>query len=195
MKNECIPLSEVPRDIQDRYSSEYLLRNRIIDFSFLAAIKDYSTGTPLTSPEVQELFTEMRMLREARRISATFSASGTTTMRLRQLASKYGISYSTFARRRQQYMNNTSLSRALMHDSTSEDTVDRYRKCCFYCRDLIIFQHEMPGKISGAKIFRDIRDSSHSPVKSVHIIRISRMVLTKRATASQLRHVPETVST
>ena len=128
IENECIPLSEIPRDIQDRYSSEYLFRDRIIDFSFLAAIKNYSTGAPLNSPEVQELFTEMRMLREARRISAAFSASGTTTMRLRQLASKYGISYSTFSRRRQQYMNNTSLSRALMHESTSEDTVDRYRK-------------------------------------------------------------------
>lgn len=165
IENECIPLSEVPRDIQDRYSSEYLFRDRIIDFSFLAAIKNYSTRAPLNSQEVQELFTEMRMLREARRISAAFSASGTTTMRLRQLASKYGISYSTFARRRQQYMNNTSLSRALMHESTSEDTVDRYRKCCFYCRDLIIFQHEMPGKISGAKIFRDIRDSKPFPCK------------------------------
>ena len=73
IENECIPLSEVPRDIQDRYSSEYLFRDRIIDFSFLAAIKNYSTGAPLNSPEVQELFTEIRMLREARRISAACS--------------------------------------------------------------------------------------------------------------------------
>ena len=38
-------------------------------------------------------------------------------------------------------------------------------KCCFYCRDLIIFQHELPGKISGAKIFRDISDSKPFPCK------------------------------
>lgn len=165
LENECVPLSEIPRDVQERYLSEYLLRDRLIDFSFLSAIKDYSTGIPLTSPEVQELFTEMSMLRKAHSISAAFSAVGTTTTRLRQLAAEHGISYSTFARRRQQYMNNTSLNRALLHESTSEDTVDRYRTCCFYCRDLIIFQHELPGKISGAKIFRDIRDAKPFPCK------------------------------
>ena len=165
IENESVPLSEVPRDIQERYASDYLFRDRQIDFSFLASIRDYSKGKPLVSPEVKELFAEMRMLREARKISAAFSAAGTTTMRLRQLASKYGISYSTFARRRRQYMNNTSLNRALMHESASEDTFDRYRKCCFYCRDLIIFQHELPGKISGAKIYRDIKDSKPFPCK------------------------------
>lgn len=163
--HECVPLSEIPKEIQDKYLSEYLLRNRLIDFSFLSAIRNYSDGKPLASPEVQELFSEMRMLREARWISAAFSAAGTTTIRIRELAASHGISYSTFARRRKVYMNNTSLSRALMHESTTEDTVDRYRKCCFYCRDLIIFQHELPGKISGAKIFRDIHKSAPFPCK------------------------------
>lgn len=60
-------------------------------------------------------------------------------------------------------MNTTSLRRALMHDSCSEDTEDRYRSCCFYCRDLIIFLHEKPGKISAAKIFRDIKKSPPFP--------------------------------
>lgn len=163
--HECVPLSEIPKEIQDKYLSEYLLRNRLIDFSFLSAIRNYSDGKPLASPEVQELFSEMRMLREARWISAAFSAAGTTTIRIRELAASHGISYSTFARRRKAYMNNTSLSRALMHESTTEDTVDRYRKCCFYCRDLIIFQHELPGKISGAKIYRDIHKSAPFPCK------------------------------
>lgn len=119
--NECVPLSEIPKEIQDRYVSEYLLRDRLIDVSFLAAIKDYSAGNPLTSPEVQELFTEMRMIREARKISAAYSTAGTITVRLRQLVADYRISYSTFARRRQQYMHNTSLSRALFHESIEED--------------------------------------------------------------------------
>ena len=159
IENECIPLSEVPPDIQNRYVNEYLLRDKIIDFSFLSAIKDYDCAKPLQSTEVKELFTEMQMLREAHKISNTYSAVGTKTIHLRQLAEKYKVSYSTLARRSQKYMNNTSLSRALLHDGASEDTIDRYRKCCYLCRDLIISKHELSGKISGAKIFRDIRDS------------------------------------
>lgn len=60
-------------------------------------------------------------------------------------------------------MNNTSLSRALMHTTDKKDTRDRYRTVCFYCRDLIIFLHEKTGRISSAKIFRDINKAA--PVK------------------------------
>ena len=163
IRDECVPLSEIPSDIQERYLSEYLLRDRLIDFSFLDSLKDYSRDPPLKSPEIQELFREMRMIREGVMITKAFSGCGTSTARLRDLSERYGISYSTFARRRQKYMNNTSLTRALMHDNNSEDTHDRYRTCCFYCRDLIIFKHELPGKISAAKIFRNIRDSEPFP--------------------------------
>lgn len=166
IENECIPLSEIPVNIQNLYLSEYLLRDQLIDFSFISAIKDYNGDTtPIQRPEVQELFTEMKMLREGLKISKAYSGSGTVTPRLRQLAAEYGISYSTFARRRKIYMNNTSLNRALMRESTTEDTNDRYRTCCFYCRDLIIFKHEQTGKISSAKIFRDLKDSKPFPCK------------------------------
>ena len=60
-------------------------------------------------------------------------------------------------------MNNSSLNRVLSHNGITEDTEDRYRKCCLYCRDLVIYMHEMPGKISAAKIFRDIRKSKPFP--------------------------------
>lgn len=63
-------------------------------------------------------------------------------------------------------MNSTPLYRALSHSASAEDTTDRYRTCCLYCRDLIIFLHEKPGKISAAKIFRDIRDSKPFPCKT-----------------------------
>ena len=63
-------------------------------------------------------------------------------------------------------MNITPLYRALSHSASAEDTKDRYRTCCLYCRDLIIFLHEKPGKISAAKIFRDIRDSKPFPCKT-----------------------------
>lgn len=158
IQDECVPLMEIPRYLQDIYVKEYLLRDRIIDFSFLDAIRDYSTK-PLYSSDVQSLFREMEMMRKAFEISQAFAASGTVTVQLRELAAAYHISYSTLARRRSIYMNSTPLFRALSHSASSEDTRDRYRTCCLYCRDLIIFLHEKPGKISAAKIFRDIRDS------------------------------------
>ena len=165
IQDDCVPLNDIPRSIQDIYVSEYLLRDRVIDFSFLDAVRDYSTK-PLFSPDVQSLFREMQMMRRAYTISQAFASSGTVTAHLRELASEYHISYSTLARRRALYMNSTPLYRALSHSASTEDTKDRYRTCCLYCRDLIIFLHEKPGKISAAKIFRDIRDSKPFPCKT-----------------------------
>ena len=165
IQDDCVPLNDIPKNIQDIYVSEYLLRDRLIDFSFLDAIRDYS-AKPLCSSDVQSLFREMEMMRKAYIISQAFASSGTVTAHLRELASEYHISYSTLARRRALYMNSTPLYRALSHSASAEDTKDRYRTCCLYCRDLIIFLHEKPGKISAAKIFRDIRDSKPFPCKT-----------------------------
>lgn len=163
IENECIPLSEIPVDIQSRYLSEYLLRDKLIDFSFLDSIKDYDSERPLYSSDVQKLFIEMKMLREGLHISRSYPDSA--TIHLQQLVKRYGISYSTFSRKRNIYMNNSSLYRALIHDSTSEDTNDRYKTCCFYCRDLIIYLHEKTGKLSSAKIYRDIKNAKPFPCK------------------------------
>lgn len=43
IQDDCVPLMNIPKNIQNIYVSEYLLRDRIIDFSFLDAVKDYST--------------------------------------------------------------------------------------------------------------------------------------------------------
>lgn len=163
IQDECIPLREIPLQLQRIYAEEYLFYDRLIDFPFLDAIKDYSLSPPLLDPAIQELFSEMQMMREVYRISLAYASSGTVTKRLRKLAAQYNISYSTLARRRSLYMNSTPLYRALTNLSTAEDTKDRYRTCCFYCRDLIIYLHEQPGKISAAKIFRDIRDAKPFP--------------------------------
>ena len=129
IQDECVPLIEIPRYLQDIYVKEYLLRDRIIDFSFLDAITDYSTK-PLYSADVQSLFREMGMMREAYEISQAFSASGTVTVQLRELAAAYHISYSTLARRRSIYMNSTPLFRALSHSASSEDTRGSRCICC-----------------------------------------------------------------
>ena len=44
IQDDCVPLNDIPKNIQDIYVSEYLLRDRVIDFSFLDAVRDYSTG-------------------------------------------------------------------------------------------------------------------------------------------------------
>ena len=121
IQDDCVPLNDIPRSIQDIYVSEYLLRDRVIDFSFLDAVRDYSTK-PLFSPDVQSLFREMQMMRRAYTISQAFASSGTVTAHLRELASEYHISYSTLARRRALYMNSTPLYRALSHSASAEDT-------------------------------------------------------------------------
>lgn len=163
IQDECVPLSEIPIKYRYIYAYEYLLRDRVIDFPFLNAIRNYEEGAQYNNPDIQQLFNEMKMLREGLSISKQYASSGSSTERLKKLASQYGISYSTFARKRRSYMNSTALSRALMHDISNEDTVDRYRTCCFYCRDLIIFLHEKPGRISAAKIYRDIKKMTPFP--------------------------------
>ena len=92
IQDDCVPLNDIPRSIQDIYVSEYLLRDRVIDFSFLDAVRNYSTK-PLFSPDVQSLFREMQMMRRAYTISQAFASSGTVTAHLRELASEYHISY------------------------------------------------------------------------------------------------------
>ena len=133
IQDECIPLIEIPLNLQNIYVKDYLLRDRMIDFSFLDAIKDYSFSTPLKNPDVQSLFREMEMMRKAFEITRTFSASGNVTEHLRELASEYHISYSTLARRRSLYMNSTPLYRALSHSASTEDTRDARPFSCKKC--------------------------------------------------------------
>ncbi|MBR1479000.1 MAG: hypothetical protein IJ608_13735 [Lachnospiraceae bacterium] len=171
IRDGCIPLAEVPLLFRELYASEYLFRGRMIDFPFIDAVNTSQLPAGrkpfhvclFEAPEVKELLSEMEMLRMGVRLSDAHASDGLATKALTELAGSYGYSYSTYMRRRKIYMNNTSLSLALMHASGKEDTRDRYRTACFYCRDLIIFLHEKPGKISSAKIFRDINKAV--PVK------------------------------
>lgn len=164
-ENDLIPLECIPDDLQEKYVNDYLLHGRIIDFAFINACKDDAVS-PLESRETKELFAEMKLMRKAYEISL----SDHITEKLNALAKENSISYRTLMRKRKVYMNNSSLANALKHGSDSslhildeEDMKDRYRTCCYYCRDLIIYLHEQPGKISSAKIYRDLRDAKPFP--------------------------------
>lgn len=160
----CIPLKEIPEKYIDIYVNEILLKDSIIDFPFINAIKNYDDNNNLlNSFEVKELLKEMEMIRKGIDIKKTYGYNYNSLNKIKELAKEYGISYSTYSRRRKIYMNNTSLSRVIKHGEITEDMSDRYRTCCRYCRDLIIYLHELPGRISASKIFRDIKKSRSFP--------------------------------
>ena len=166
IRDECIPLEEIPIDEQETYVNEYLLRGSIIDFPFLEKIHDYSLSKPLYSPEVQYEFKKMEIVRQANQICNSYASTGTSTIHLRELAKENNISFSTLARWRKKIMSDKSLVLLANHILTKEDTEDKYRTCCFYCRDLIIVMKSAPGKISGSKIFRDIKARKPFPCSS-----------------------------
>ena len=156
IQDECIPLRDIPVCEQEIFVKEYLFRDRYVDYSLLDFVKNFDDISPLYSPEVQFQIRKMDIVRTANMISKSFSATGTSTEQLRKLAQDNNISYSTLARWRKKCMKDKSLSLLSDHVLNQEDIVDRYRTCCYYCRDLITVMKCKPGKISGAKIFRDI---------------------------------------
>lgn len=153
-ENNCVPLFCIEQEYQDTYVQEYLYRDKIIDFPFLAVVN--KKEVPLHAKNVQHLFNEMTMMRQGEEIHNMYHSNGTVTKQLKKFCKKNGISYSTYCRRRKQYMHANALTKVLNHGLHTEETKDSYRTCCMYCRDLIIFLHEKPGKISASKIHRDI---------------------------------------
>ena len=107
--NNSIPLEEIAPIYQEQYVNEILLKDNLIDFSFLNAIKDYDEIIPLYSKEVQELFKEMEMIRKGIKIKKAYGYSYDSVSKLKELAKEYGISYSTYARRKKIYMNNKEI--------------------------------------------------------------------------------------
>lgn len=164
IEDNCVPLACVEQEVQDTFVQEYLYRDTIIDFPFLACLKQ--DCVPIQSKEVQQIFTDTKLIKEALLIQHIYSANSTVTKQLLELCKQYSISYSTLARRRKQFMHSTPLTRILQHNATTTAEADTYRTCCLYCKDLIIFLHEKPGKISASKIFRDITKMKPFPCSS-----------------------------
>lgn len=60
-------------------------------------------------------------------------------------------------------MKHTSLMNLLSDPNKGEDTTDRYRNCCFYCRDYIIAQHESAGRPTDNSILRETKKLASFP--------------------------------
>jgi len=155
--NDCVPLTEIPIVQQEAYIKEYLLRDRYLDIDLMQCA-DPTAELPLYSAGVKAFFQRTSIVRTALSIQADYAADRSVTARLTDYALSNGMSYRTLMRERRRFMNHSSLMNLLSDPNKSEDTVDRYRKCCFYCRDYIIMRHESAGRPSDNTIFRETKN-------------------------------------
>ena len=157
LENDCIPLTEIPFTQQEAYVKEYLLRDRYVDVDLMQEATPHDEITYL-SVGVQAFFKRTKLVRDTISIQKAYAADRTVTSHLTNLATSYGITYRTLMRERSRFMSHTSLMNLLSDPYKGEDTVDRYRKCCFYCRDYIIARHESAGRPSDNSVFRETKN-------------------------------------
>lgn len=157
LENDCIPLTEIPFIQQEAYVKEYLLRDRYVDVDLMQEATP-DDEIPYLSVGVQAFFKRTKLVRDTISIQKAYAADRTVTSHLTNLATSYGITYRTLMRERSRFMSHTSLMNLLSDPYKGEDTVDRYRKCCFYCRDYIIARHESAGRPSDNSVFRETKN-------------------------------------
>ena len=155
LSDDCIPLAEIPFHQQEVYIKEYLLRDRYVDIDLIQCA---DSDPPYLSEGVRAFFLRTELVRETLRIQHTYAADRTVTARLIKLAAAQGISYRTLMRERNRFMKHTSLMNLLSDPNKGEDVIDRYRTCCFYCRDYIIARHESAGRPKDNTILRETQN-------------------------------------
>lgn len=152
--NDCVPIKEIPHTQQEQYIKEYLLRDRYVDIDLLQCAGS-DTLAPLQAQGVKDFFKRTSLVRAILAMQKAYRADRTVTARITALAKQNTTTYRTLMRERSRFMSHTSLMNLLSDPNKGEDTVDRYRKCCFYCRDYIIARHESAGRPSDNSIFRE----------------------------------------
>lgn len=162
LQNDCIPLTEVPFVQQEAYIKEYLLRDCYVDIDLIQCA-DSEAEFPYLASGTKAFFRRCNTVRSAVTICAAYAADRTITYHLTQLAASAGISYRTLMRERSRFMKHTSLMNLLSDPNKGEDVVDRYRKCCFYCRDYIVARHESAGHPSDNSILRETKNLASFP--------------------------------
>ena len=175
LSDDSIPLTEIPFHQQETYVKEYLLRDRFVDIDLMQCANDelphgglpygdlLHGDLPYLSEGVQSFFQRTDLVRMVLRIQKSYSADRTVTARIAKLAASNHTSYRTLMRERSRFMRHTSLMNLLSDPNKGEDTVDRYRKCCFYCRDYIIARHESAGRPTDNSIFRETKNLASFP--------------------------------
>jgi len=162
LNNDCIPLTDIPFDQQETFVKDYLLRDRYVDIDLIQCA-DNNSELPYLSSGVRQFFERTNLVRSALAIQTAYAADRTITSKLTELAKQNNFSYRTLMRERSRFMSHTSLMNLLSDPNKGEDTVDRYPKCCFYCRDYIIARHESAGRPSDNSILRETRNLASFP--------------------------------
>ena len=162
LDKDCVPLTEIPFVQQEAYIKDYLLRDRYVDIDLMQC-SSTDADLPYLTPEVKAFFIRTNLVRSVLAIQAAYAADRTVTARLTDLATSNNITYRTLMRERSRFMGHTSLMNLLSDPNKGEDTVDRYRKCCFYCRDYIIARHESAGRPSDNTILRETKNLADFP--------------------------------
>lgn len=160
--NDSIPLTVIPFTQQEAFVKDYLLRSRYVDIDLMQCVTS-DDSLPYLSAGVQQFFHRSNLVRATLSIQSAYAADRTVTDRLTEFASSNGITYRTLMRERSRFMSHTSLMNLLSDPNKGEDTVDRYRKCCFYCRDYIIARHESAGRPSDNTILRETKNLADFP--------------------------------
>ncbi len=174
LSDDCVPLTEIPIYQQDAYIKDYLLHDRYVDIDLMQCVSCSSTSTAFNDAEdlpdslylsvgVQSFFQRTNLVREALHIQNAYAADRTVTARLTDLAIANHTTYRTLMRERSRFMKHTSLMNLLSDPNKGEDTTDRYRNCCFYCRDYIIAQHESAGRPTDNSILRETKKLASFP--------------------------------
>lgn len=159
IENDSVPLTEIPFNQMEMYTKEYLLRDCYVDIDLIQCAQS-DDDLPYISSGVKAFYERTDVVREILNIQNTYAAGRTITVRLEELADKLNMSYRTLIRERRRFMYHTSLMNLLSDPNNGEDVADRYRTCCFYCRDYIIARHENAGRPSGNSIFRETKNLS-----------------------------------
>ena len=115
---ESIPLDALPLDIQEKYVSDWVLHDSIIDLDSFA-LSGYnnrmaSTHFPIASDPAFKTFADrIRVMRKAHILFQQYSGIGKSTEILENLASDNNISYRTLSRWRNLFMKSPMINRLL----------------------------------------------------------------------------------
>ena len=167
---ESIPLDALPLDIQEKYISDWVLHDSIIDLDPFA-LSGYnnrmaSTHFPIASDPAFKTFADrIRVMRKAHILFQQYSGIGKSTEILENLASDNNISYKTLSRWRNLFMKSPMINRLLDLDHIDYQYNDHRHSICLYGVDYVFYRRIYGIKVSDNKILKEFERMGDFPCK------------------------------